>query len=427
MKKTLVSLGLVLWLSGGMAQVATLAELVSVFTQPEEKNAVGVLPPGTPVQIKGSSGDWSQIEAGGLKGWTRGEMVTIAPSWKITQSQELIVCPSIFFDDGPTALWWYKKQLWWFDIEARKVVRKEAFDDISEIWGLYRQRWLLYAVSYVDPLEDKPTAIQDLWVYDIRGKKKTRIGIFDGKKTSLEEFLVSPDHRYALVRVGSKKQSTTHVLDLSSFRWVNWVTNVLQPRWYTSNQIVFRTRENLLVSELLSWLSSPGSVEGEALVLPRGVKSISSFRIVGTNIYIMAEKKIYQGSIGATNWVLTGLRGFDWNADQTLNFYVDSAGGHMYDLRRKRLIPNFSGENPAWEFLGFTLDGVLIQRNFAKISTVFLLSSSLEERYRYKAIDRIHASDGNGTLLEVIDESGELLIVVERPEKGYYFIFPRRL
>ncbi|URA09832.1 hypothetical protein [Thermospira aquatica] len=427
MKKTFVSLSLFLCLTGGIAQVGTLAEFGLVFPQPGESNSMGFLPPGTVVQMKGVSENWKYIEGRGLKGWTRGEVVTISSEWKITQSQELVVCPAIFLDENTLALWWYKKQLWWFDIDARKVVRKEAFDDISEILGLYRQRWLVYTISYFDPMKEKPTMISDMWVYDIRSKKKIQLGIFDDKKTSFEGFLVSPDHRYALVRIRGKNHIVTHVLDLSAFRWVSWVTNVSQPQWYGTNQIIFRTKDTIVISDLSTWLSNSGSVDGEALLLPKGVKNVSSFRIVATNIYILAEKKIYRGRVGETNWEVTDFRSFDWNSDQTLNFYVDSAGGHMYDLRRKKLIPEFSGENPVTEFIGFTLEGVLIQKNFAKIPTIFLLTSQLEESYRYKAIDKIHASDGNGTLLEVIDYVGELLIAVEKPGKGYYFIFPRRL
>ncbi|MFN3660397.1 MAG: hypothetical protein ACK4TN_04060, partial [Brevinematales bacterium] len=70
---------------------------------------------------------------------------------------------------------------------------------------------------------------------------------------------------------------------------------------------------------------------------------------------------------------------------------------------------------------------LIVQQMFAKIPTLFLVSPDIQEIYRYKAVDKIHAMDGSGTLIEVVNEGGVLILVIERPQKGYYFVFPDKL
>ncbi|MCX7881967.1 MAG: hypothetical protein N2314_01960 [Brevinematales bacterium] len=428
MKKTfLCSLSLVWMITVFWSQNATLADFALVFEKQEESRPLAILPPGVGVNLITTNGMWSFIEGYSFKGWTKAPLITLPREWKLTQEQPLLLSPRLILEDVPLALWIYNNQLWWYDVENRKVVKKDNFDTLSSVYGLYRERWLVGDKIYTDGQKEKPLSLREVWLYDIQTKKKIKIGIFDNQTLWFDDISISSDSRYAVIRLGSKKNSYTYLWDLNTLQWVGWVTNISQTRWVGNTQILFRENHALFVSELTSWLNAKGNVEKNPISLPKGLQRFSSYRVENTTLYLLSDKKVYQGDITGTNWKLTDLRSLEWNADKTLNVYVDAAGGHLYDVQNKKLFREFSGENPEKEFIAFTLDGLLVQQSFAKIPTLFLFSSDMNEVYRYKAVDKIHAMDGNGTLLEVVNEGGVLLLIVERPHKGYYFVFPERL
>lgn len=428
MKKILLNSLFLCLVAVGFSQEGSLADFALIFSHAEEKSAIGSLPLGVPVHVMSMAGEWTQIESGGFRGWTKSPVFLPPQGWKITQANELLLCPKILLDDNvPIALWVYKNQLWWYDIEGRKVIKKENFGSISGIMGLYRNRWLLVYRSYSEPEQPKPSTILEIGLYDLHTKRRTFLGFYDGKSLGFEDFVVSPTSKYALLTVRTKKISVTHIIHLQVFQWLGWVTNISQPRWLGEEIILFRSQGQLFRSSLSDWTNGKGRVEASSFPLPKGVAKLSSYRIENTNLYILAEKKVYKSSFDGSNWQLTGFRSLEWNSEQTLNIYADDTGGHLYDLRQKRTLKPFSGENPEKEFIAFTLDGLIVQQNFAKIPTLFLLDNDLKEMYRYKAIDKIHAMDIIGNVIEVIEEGGELLLIVERPRKGYYFVFPRKM
>lgn len=428
MKKTLLfSLLIILLSSVSWGQDVSLVDTAFLFEKPEETTPTAFLPAGSIVQLKTSNGSWIQIEGYGLKGWTKTPVLTIPKEWKITQDQPLLLSPKIMLDPTPVALWIYKNSLWWYNLDTRKVIKKEPVDHFSAIYGFYRDRWLLVEKTYTDGEGEKPLTMREVWLYDTKTKKQAKIGIFDNKQLFFDDFVVSPDSRYALIRLIGSRRSYTYLWDLNTLQWVGWVTNISQARWVGNTQILFRSGNDLYLSEVTSWLQTKGSSEASKLSLPAGIQRFTSYRLENTTIYLLVEKKVYKRDINETNWSLTDLRSLEWNTEQSLNVYVDSTGGHLYDVRQKKLVKGFSGENPEKEFIAFTLDGLIVQQSFAKIPTLFLFSDDIQEIYRYKAVDKIHAMDGNGTLIEVVNEGGVLLLIVERPQKGYYFIFPERL
>jgi hypothetical protein len=411
-----------LWVSV-YAQDASVAEFATVSFS----GGTEVLPPGVLVRRGGSSSS-NFIQFQSIKGWTSSTLLTPPENWKITQASSVVLCPRIFVDTAPIALWVYKKSLWWYNLEQRRIVRKDDFDSISDIIGFYKDRYLLFAYTYRNPENTKSSSFLDVWVYDTQTRRKARIGFFDNNRLSFEDFVVSPDYRYALITVGTPKQSVVHFYNLQQFSWDGWATNVYRPRWLSDGRIIFYNREGLWVSDSTRWINAKGQVEGELRALPQEVKKILSYRVEGNDIFLLAEnRRVYQGKVGTNSWFLTDYKSLEWSSDKRLDFYVDNNGGHLYDVLQKKLYPQFSGENPQMEFIAFTLDGILVQQSFAKILTLFLLDSSLKELYRYKAIDKIHAMSGDGVLMEVVEEGDELFLIVEQPQKGYYFIFPAKL
>ncbi|MFN4217287.1 MAG: hypothetical protein ACK4HQ_07810, partial [Brevinematales bacterium] len=246
MKKTLLfSMWFILWISGVWGQDGALIDIAFLSESPEDTTSAVSLPAGSIVRLKAIHDSWIQIEGHGFKGWTKTPVVAIQEGWKITQEQPLLLSPRIMLDPTPVALWIYKNSLWWYNLDTRKVIKKEPVDTFSTVYSFYQDRWLLVDKTYTDGSREKPLTIREVWIYDTKTKKQAKIGIFDNKHLLFDDCVVSPDSRYALIRIIGSRRSYTYLWDLNTLQWVGWVTNISQPRWIDNKRILFRSGNDL--------------------------------------------------------------------------------------------------------------------------------------------------------------------------------------